>query len=837
MTTSQNTKSHCPKCGVPLELGSSEPCPVCLLQLAAQSDSIFDSSAQSEHEVLASAGAKLDLAVVQKAFPQLEIIEQIGRGGMGTVFKARQPNLDRFVALKILSEQLAEKPTFAERFAQEGKLLARLNHPNIVAVYDFGQTETTDDAGNTFSFFFLILEYVDGVNLRQAMREARFSPEQALAIVPKICEALQYAHEEGVLHRDIKPENILLDTKGRIKIADFGIAGVAHWTADGATAPLSKPAPDGRWNLPAERLTQTGVVLGTPSYMAPEQLVTPGKVDHRADIYSLGVVFYELLTGELPKESLGSLTPPSAKTPVGAEIDGIVLKALNRDRTQRHQSVRELKTEIETVTRVSSKASTDHALNLPTKQSKPPFWVVFLIFLGILSLLPHVGKLIEKITALTKEGKWGDGEAVIDSLGTEFFGIFALAIIWMGIHWHWHKNRENNSLSKQRRHWPVGIVALLTLLISAVSNLIGSNVLGFTSWVDLRYPQSILFAMIVQLIAVGFAIFFYKVSQHLWGILKYFALLAGWGFLAVFHFYFGVASDPQMGIALMFSPLYSLPFFLMGHVVAVTINFTVVGIVHLFRYGRSVLTRGQTNMHSQPLENAGLPKRPTRKLAGWGASLVLASFLIPVIGLGMIFLVRASEAKMQFNQRKQQIQQHITRIVDYDSRIARFRLDIQKSTNKQDRDTLQSLIESFERDKEQERQRFEREQKHRMETDRTLFFIGTIVFNLIGLGLAVTGTVFGWRYLALVRGGEKKPAILAGYFAALAFPLVNLVTCFGLLTNWIFQQGNWGAQQNFVVALASTGGVMIGIALAIFLINLTVRWVSGGTPVKESSKM
>ena len=356
------TTSSCPKCGTPLELNRSEPCPVCLLQLAVQADSVFGSSAQSgcdaqsEHKVSASAGIVPDLAQVQRAFPQLEIFEQIGRGGMGTVFKARQSKLDRFVALKILSEQLAEKPTFAERFAQEGKLLARLNHPNIVVVYDFGQAETIDETGNSLSFFFLILEYVDGVNLRQAMREERFTPEQALAIVPKICEALQYAHEEGVLHRDIKPENILLDTKGRIKIADFGIASVARWTTDGAAAPLPKPAPDGRWNLPEERLTQTGVVLGTPSYMAPEQLATPGAVDHRADIYSLGVVFYELLTGELPRESLGQWTPPSEKTPVGAEIDGIVLKALNRDRNQRHQSAEELKTEIETATIVPPKA-------------------------------------------------------------------------------------------------------------------------------------------------------------------------------------------------------------------------------------------------------------------------------------------------------------------------------------------------------------------------------------------------------------------------------------------------------------------------------------------------
>ena len=353
MTTTPSPNSHCPKCGTPLELNSSEPCPVCLLQLAAQPDSILDlPETQSQAQQLPSSEVgrsrrdrrepeqpPFDINIVQRAFPQLEIIEQIGRGGMGTVFKARQPHLDRFVALKILSEQLAEKPTFAERFAQEGRLLARLNHPSIVTVFEFGQVETTDEAGNSVTFFFLILEYVDGVNLRQAMREDRFSPEQALAIVPKICEALQYAHDEGVLHRDIKPENILLDTKGRVKIADFGIGKLRNDDANALRGghgqgeqcdPQPVALPSAQTNL-----TQTGQILGTPSYMAPEQLDDPNRVDHRADIYSLGVVFYELLTGELPRESLGQWSPPSEKTPVGTEIDDIVLKALHRDRNQR----------------------------------------------------------------------------------------------------------------------------------------------------------------------------------------------------------------------------------------------------------------------------------------------------------------------------------------------------------------------------------------------------------------------------------------------------------------------------------------------------------------------
>ena len=148
-------------------------------------------------------------------FPQLEIMECLGRGGMGVVYKARQKSLNRTVALKLLAPERVLDGRFADRFTQEAQALAALNHPNIVTIYDFGQ------AGG---FYFLLMEFVDGVNLRQAMKAGRFTPEQALAVVPPVCEALQFAHEHGIVHRDIKPENLLLDKEGRVKIADFGIA-------------------------------------------------------------------------------------------------------------------------------------------------------------------------------------------------------------------------------------------------------------------------------------------------------------------------------------------------------------------------------------------------------------------------------------------------------------------------------------------------------------------------------------------------------------------------------------------------------------------------------------
>src|SRR5688572_6518906 len=230
-------------------------------------------------------GAPFDPPTPQElalGFPQLEILELIGRGGMGAVYKARQRALDRIVALKVLPPGVKRDPSFEERFTREARALARVSHPNIVNVYEFGQS--------TSGLFYFVMEFVDGVNLRQMLRSHQLKPAEALAIVPQICDALQYAHDEGIVHRDIKPENILVDRKGRVKIADFGLAKI-----------LSPKPTD-------YTLTSPQMVMGTPHYMAPEQLEKPNSVDHRADIYSLGVVFYEMLTGELP---LGRFSPPS----------------------------------------------------------------------------------------------------------------------------------------------------------------------------------------------------------------------------------------------------------------------------------------------------------------------------------------------------------------------------------------------------------------------------------------------------------------------------------------------------------------------------------------------
>lgn len=274
-------------------------------------------------------------------FPQLEIIACLGRGGMGVVYKARQKSLNRLVALKLLAPERANDPQFATRFEKEAQALASLNHPHIVGVYDFGQ------AGG---FFYLLMEFVDGVNLRQAMSAGRFTPEQSLAIVPPVCEALQYAHEHGIVHRDIKPENLLLDKEGRVKIADFGIAKMLGTEADTSARDDEQQA------------GTLASAAGTPQYMAPEQKAHR-TTDHRADIYSLGVVLYELLTGELPTDKL---QPPSRKVQIDVRLDEIVLRALQTQPELRYQTAREFRTQLETV--VSTHADSQSSCLFKTGQ-------------------------------------------------------------------------------------------------------------------------------------------------------------------------------------------------------------------------------------------------------------------------------------------------------------------------------------------------------------------------------------------------------------------------------------------------------------------------------------
>ena len=317
------TQAICPSChktlppGVPLGL-----CPECLIKSGFKTGTDPVTGAAAKPRFVPPS-----VAEVARLFPQLEIISLVGQGGMGAVYKARQPTLDRFVALKILPPGAADDAGFAERFNREARALARLNHPNIVAVHDFGQL-----GGQPY----LVMEFVDGPNLRQVEQAGRLTPAEALQIIPQICEALHFAHSEGIVHRDIKPENILIDKKGRVKITDFGIAKIV--------------------GVPAGKVSLTGAkdLLGTPHYMAPEQVEHPQMVDHRADIFSLGVVFYEMLTGELP---LGKFQPPSKKVQVDVRLDEVVLHTLEKEPERRYQHVSEVKTDVEHIAHTPTPAA------------------------------------------------------------------------------------------------------------------------------------------------------------------------------------------------------------------------------------------------------------------------------------------------------------------------------------------------------------------------------------------------------------------------------------------------------------------------------------------------
>ncbi|MGV3663783.1 MAG: serine/threonine-protein kinase [Prosthecobacter sp.] len=295
----------CQTCGKPLPEDAPQGiCPACLLERTIQ-----DSSAAPQPP-------ELEMQQLAAAFPQLVIEEMIGQGGMGRVYRAQQPHLNRTVALKVLSAERVGHPEWLERFGREARALARLSHPHIVQVYDFGEKPLP----------YLLMEHVDGVNLRQAMQDGGLTAREALTIVPKLCDALHYAHEHGVLHRDIKPENILIDTEGRVKLVDFGLAKLR----DEGVLPFT--------------LTQSGTKLGTMAYMAPEQVEKPAEVDHRADIYSLGVVFYEMLTGELP---LGRFPTPSEASGVDRRLDSVVLRTLEKRKEKRFQDAAEMRSGLE----------------------------------------------------------------------------------------------------------------------------------------------------------------------------------------------------------------------------------------------------------------------------------------------------------------------------------------------------------------------------------------------------------------------------------------------------------------------------------------------------------
>ncbi|RKH90065.1 serine/threonine protein kinase, partial [Corallococcus praedator] len=269
--------------------------------------------------------AETVLTGAKPQLPGLELLEVLGRGGMGEVWLARQQSLGRTVAVKVLPPRLAKDAEFVSRFDKEATALAALSHPHIVQIIDRGV------AGEHYYF---VMEYVEGQSLRHALSGADpISPQQALKVLLQVTRAVEAAHEKNIIHRDLKPENILLDGRLNAKVADFGLAGIRQ--------------PDSQ-----KQLTATSVAMGTLNYMAPEQRRDAKNVDGRADLFSLGVMMYEALTGELP---VGRFKLPSQRVRgLDPRLDPVVERLLETDREARYATATEVCEALESLVSASS---------------------------------------------------------------------------------------------------------------------------------------------------------------------------------------------------------------------------------------------------------------------------------------------------------------------------------------------------------------------------------------------------------------------------------------------------------------------------------------------------
>ena len=260
------------------------------------------------------------LAEMQALLLAYQFLALLGRGGMGAVFKATQISLNRLVAIKVLPKDLTNDAdsNFATRFRQEALTMAKLTHPGIVSVFESGE------AGG---FLYIVMEFVDGTDVaRMIQSEGKLTPELVTTLLAQVCDALHYAHQNGVVHRDIKPANLLVMRSGQVKIADFGLA---------------KHHDDALLGL-----TKTNVAIGTPDFLAPEAWTPNTSLDSRADLYALGVTLYQMLTGEIPR---GLWEMPSARVGTDARFDAIIERAMQPRPESRYQSSAELGRDLEKI--------------------------------------------------------------------------------------------------------------------------------------------------------------------------------------------------------------------------------------------------------------------------------------------------------------------------------------------------------------------------------------------------------------------------------------------------------------------------------------------------------
>ncbi len=262
------------------------------------------------------------LEEMQAMLPQYHFEKLLGRGGMGAVYKAVQASLDRAVAIKVLPGDLvsdgSDDAQFAERFKNEARTMAKMSHPSIVNVFDFGETQS--------GLLYIVMEFIDGTDVAQMIASQGKLPEDyALSITAHVCDALAYAHARGVIHRDIKPANILINMEGAVKVADFGLA---------------------KQSDTAHALTKTNMTMGTPDFVAPEALISGVPLDGRVDLYAIGVMLYQMLTGDIPR---GMWKMPGARLGTDPRFDAIIEKAMQTDREARYQSAADLRRDLDSI--------------------------------------------------------------------------------------------------------------------------------------------------------------------------------------------------------------------------------------------------------------------------------------------------------------------------------------------------------------------------------------------------------------------------------------------------------------------------------------------------------
>ena len=260
---------------------------------------------------------------IGEAVGPYQIQGQLGQGGMATVYKAYHPALDRHVAIKVMDAALSKEPDFLERFRREARVIAKLDNPHIVPVFDFDEHHGQP---------YIVLKFIDGQTLKDRIKDSPLSQAEILNIVSSVGDGLDYAHKRGVLHRDTKPSNVLIASDGKIYLTDFGLARIME---------------------SASSLTGDSI-LGTPHYISPEQAVNTEELDARTDIYSFGVMIYEMVVGRLPFDSSSGFSviedhifkapplPTSIKPDVPAEVERVILRALSKKRVDRYENVSEL---------------------------------------------------------------------------------------------------------------------------------------------------------------------------------------------------------------------------------------------------------------------------------------------------------------------------------------------------------------------------------------------------------------------------------------------------------------------------------------------------------------